>query len=123
MPVKETQNSSLDIARFAAGLAEEKLATDIVILDLRPVTDFADFMVICTGVVDVHVRAIADHVDNELHKRGVHARHIEGTGSGRWVLIDYFDVVVNIFLPEARSYYALERLWGDAPILSPDNPQ
>jgi len=123
LPADIKNSSSLELARFAATLAEEKLATDIVVLDLRPVTDFADFMVICTGVVDVHVRAIADHVDDELHKRGVHARHIEGSQSGRWILIDYFDVVVNVFLPEARTYYALERLWGDAPLLNAEQPE
>jgi len=114
---KPDHTDSLEIARRAAAVAAEKLATDVVILDLRPVTDFADFMVICSGVVDVHVKAIADHVEDELRTAGVRPRHVEGGENSRWILIDYFDVIVNVFQPEARGYYALERLWGDAPVI------
>lgn len=102
------------IARRAAQYAGDKQAIDVTVLDLRKVTDFADYFVICTGVVDVHVKAIADHIEDELRQYGWKPRHIEGTETGRWVLLDYFDVVVHVMLPEARGFYNLERLWGDA---------
>lgn len=105
------------IARRAALIAADKLATDIVVLDLRKVTDFTDFFVICTGSVDVHVKAIADYVENELRKLGWRPLHVEGADRNRWVLLDYVDIVIHVFQPEARGYYSLERLWGDAPQL------
>lgn len=101
-------------AHRAAVLASEKQAIDIVVLDLRKVTDFTDYFVICSGAVDVHVKAIYDYIDNELRKIGWKPRHVEGVENCRWVLMDYIDLVVNIFQPDARGYYSLERLWGDA---------
>ncbi len=102
-------------ARRAAAFSSEKQAIDIVVLDLRNITDFADYFVICSGVVDVHVKAIYDHVDSEMRKIGWKPRNIEGTDTLKWILIDYIDVVIHIFQPDARGYYAVERLWGDAP--------
>jgi len=101
-------------ARRAAIFASEKQAIDILVLDLRKVTDFTDYFVICSGAVDVHVRAIYNHIDDELRKIGWKPRHVEGTEKHRWVLMDYIDLIVCIFQPDARGYYSLERLWGDA---------
>ncbi len=101
-------------ARRAAIFASEKQAIDVIVIDLRKVTDFTDYFVICTGAVDVHVRAIYDHIDVELRKIGWKPRHVEGRQNYRWVLMDYIDMIVNIFQPDARGYYSLERLWGDA---------
>ncbi len=113
--LKKTKKlTSLQLAKFAAQLAADKQAVDIIVLDLRKVTDFADFFVICTGVVDVHVRAIYDSIESELTKLRIKPKHIEGENSLRWVLMDYIDIVVSVFQPDARGYYALERLWGDA---------
>ncbi len=103
------------IARRAAKCAGDKQAIDITVLDLRKVTDFTDYFVICTGVVDVHVKAIADYIEGELLKYGWKPRHIEGQETHRWVLLDYIDVVVHVLQPEARGFYNLDRLWGDAP--------
>jgi len=102
----------------AAELASEKQAVDILVLDLREVTDFADFFVICSGVVDVHVRAIYDSIESELTKLGMKPKHVEGQENLRWVLMDYVDIVVNVFQPDARGYYSLERLWGDATVVN-----
>lgn len=87
-------------------------------LDLREVTDFTDFFVICSGVVDVHVRAIYDSIESELTKQGHKPTHVEGQENMRWVLLDYVHIVVNVFQPDARGYYALERLWGDAKVVN-----
>ena len=86
-------------------------------LDLRKVTDFCDFFVICSGVVDVHVRAIFKFIEEELIKVGWKPKHIEGTENLRWVLMDYVDVIIHVFQSDVRGYYSLERLWGDAPRL------
>ena len=102
-------------ARRAAIFAAEKQALDIVILDLRKVTDFADYFIICSGAVDVHAKAIYQHVENELLKIGWKPRHVEGLDTQKWILADYIDIIVHVFQPDARGYYAVERLWGDAP--------
>lgn len=105
------------IARRAALFASDKQAIDIVVLDVRKVTDFTDFFVICTGAVDVHARAIADNIERELQLVGHKPLHTEGYSGGRWILLDYVDIVVHVFVGEARQYYSLERVWGDAPKL------
>jgi len=115
LPAKRTRSLlPRTIARRAALLAADKKAIDLVVLDLRKVTDFADYFVICSGAVDVHVKAIGDNIENELRKQGVKPLHVEGTENLRWMLIDYVDVIIHIFQPDARSYYQLEKLWGDA---------
>ncbi len=102
-------------ARRAALFASEKQAIDIIVLDLRKVTDFCDYFVICSGAVDVHIKAIYQHIENELVKIGWKPNHIEGRENYRWVLMDYIDLVVHVMQPDARGYYSLERVWGDAP--------
>lgn len=100
----------------AIELAVDRKARDIVLLDLRPVSDATDFFLIMSGTSDTHVRAISDHVVEELKKeQRTRADHIEGQRGGHWVLLDYIDFVVHIFYPAARDFYQLERLWGDAP--------
>ncbi len=101
-------------ARRAALFASEKQAIDIIVLDLRKVADFCDYFVICSGAIDVHVKAIYQHIEAELIKVGWKPKHTEGTENYRWVLMDYIDLVVHVFQSDARGYYSLERLWGDA---------
>ena len=98
----------------AANAASDKQALDITVLDLRKVADFTDYFIICTGVVDVHVKAIHDGIDEQLRKIGVKPLHSEGLETSRWILLDYFDFLVCIFQPDARGFYAIEKLWGDA---------
>lgn len=106
---------SSEIARLIAEAALVKKATDIVVLDLRELSEITDFFVICSGDSDVQVRAIADQISESLSKVGVTEWHVEGYLHGRWILIDYVEVVVHVFLQEVRDYYGLEDLWGDAP--------
>ncbi len=116
MPSKKSRRlTERTAARRAALFAAEKQALDIVVLDLRNIADFTDYFIICSGAVDVHVKAIYQHIETELLKIGWKPNHIEGTDHLRWVLMDYFDVVIHVLQPDARGYYALERLWGDAP--------
>ncbi len=90
-------------------------------LDLRKVSDAADFFVIASGSSDVHVRALAEHVIQAIDRAGGRPHHIEGVAAGRWALLDYVDVVVHIFHPTLRAYYQLERLWADAPAVSTES--
>ena len=112
---QSTTTSSLVIAQRAAALAQDLKANDVVLLDLTGVSDVTDFFVIASGTSDTHVRATAEHVVEELKKReGVAPHHIEGLQQGRWVLLDYVDVIVHVFHPTLREFYQLERLWSDA---------
>jgi len=104
-----------DEIRRAAELALERKASDVVVMDLRGLSTATDFFVLATGQSDIQIRAIADHVVDELKKEGHRPNHLEGGGDGRWVLIDYIDFVVHVFHPVTRGYYQLELLWGDAP--------
>ena len=112
--------SNEDLARKAAELTLEKKAEDVIILDLRGLSSVADYFVIASGSSDVHVKAVADHVQDELVKIDVKPKvkpwHVEGADTQRWVLLDFVNVVVHVFRSETREYYALERLWGDAPM-------
>ncbi|MEK0430717.1 MAG: hypothetical protein RL139_521 [Gemmatimonadota bacterium] len=102
--------------RAAAVLADHK-ANDVTLLDLRGVTDMADYFLVASGTSDTHVRATAHHVMDTLKAEGLPVHSVEGLEQGRWVLLDYVDFVVHIFHPTLRSFYQLERLWGDAPAL------
>ena len=95
-------------------LTEHK-ANDVVVLDLRQLSDATDYFVIASGTSDTHVRALAEQVLEAGHQEGRRPHHIEGLTGGRWVLIDYVDFVVHVFHPSLRDFYQLERLWADAP--------
>jgi ribosome-associated protein len=107
----------LAAVQAAVGAIEDLKGRDILILDLRGLSEATDFFVLASGTSDAHVRGIADSVLEKLHRRGVRAHHVEGLPVGRWVLLDFVDFVVHLFHPEMRSFYQLERLWGDAPEL------
>lgn len=89
----------------------------MVLLDLRKLSPIADFFVVCSGVADVHVKAISDAVLDGLSAEPERSKawHIEGYDTLRWVLLDYVNVVVHVFQRETRDYYSLEKFWGDAP--------
>jgi ribosome-associated protein len=102
-----------------AELATDRKALDVVQLDLRGMIGYADYFVICTGRTDRQTRAIHDGI--HLGMKSSHSllpRRVEGLPEGRWILIDYLDVVVHIFTPDTRQYYRLEQLWGEAPSLA-----
>jgi ribosome-associated protein len=99
--------------------AAEKKAEDAIALDLRKVAAFTDGFVICTGAQRRQTQAICDAILERLHAEGEKANHIEGYDRGEWILLDLSDVIVHVFTPETRSFYGLERLWGDTPRLAP----
>jgi ribosome-associated protein len=103
--------------RAAVEAMDDLKARQVVILDLRGLTDATDFFVIASGTSDAHVRGIADSVMEKMGRSGVRTHHVEGLTTGRWVLLDYVDFVIHLFHPETRSFYQLERLWSDAPEL------
>lgn len=108
--------ATLATARKVAGFAYDKKAVDLMVMDLRKVTDVTRFFILCTGESGPQVRAIADNVLEQARKAGIEIYNVEGYDSQRWVLIDMIDMVVHIFQPDVRRYYQLERLWGDAPV-------
>ncbi|MBI3490603.1 MAG: ribosome silencing factor [Acidobacteria bacterium] len=94
--------------------AEDKKAADLVVLDLRKAAGFTDFFLICSGTNARQTRAIADAVMETLAAEGATPAHLEGYDRSEWILIDYFDFIVHIFVPVTRAFYGLERLWGNA---------
>ena len=99
-------------AVIAAAL--DKKAVDLVVLDLRSASAFTDFFVIATALNVKQSQAIADAVEESLAKKGVKPALTEGYSRGEWILLDYFDFIVHVFTPATRTFYDLERLWGDA---------
>ena len=103
-------------AQLIAAVAQDKLAQDVVILDMRPVTVFTDFFVIATGQNERQTKGIYDEVYARLKKEaGLTPRATDGVREATWILADYLDVVLHVFTPEARGFYQLEDLWGDVP--------
>jgi len=103
-----------ELAYKIAGLILEKKGEDIIIQDLREVTSMTDFFVVCSVDVDVQAKAIMEHIQDKLVYQSIKPWHTEGNARSNWILLDFVDVVVHIFKKEARGFYGLERLWGDA---------
>ena len=104
------------LASLIATYAGDAKAIDPVELDLRDVLGYTDYFVICTGNTDRQTKAIHDRIHENMKKQhGLLPRRVEGLTESRWILMDYLDVIVHIFTPEARDYYRLEQLWGEAP--------
>ncbi len=112
---QSTEPNLPEHVRRAAELALERKASDVVVLDLRGISTATDFFVLASGASDVQVRAIAEHIQVELKKIDARPEHVEGLRAGSWVLLDYIDAVVHVFHTQARDFYQLENLWGDAP--------
>jgi ribosome-associated protein len=102
-----------DVAK-AVKAALDKKALDVVVLDLRNTPAFTDFFVLCSGLNQRQVKAIADAVEETLRTASVRPAHIEGYDRAEWVLMDFFTFIVHVFTPQTRQFYSLERLWGDA---------
>ena len=113
--VPHPAQTSLEIAQRAASILIEHKANDVVLLSLEGVSDMTDFCLIASGTADTHVRSLGNSVLEDMKRdSGQMAHHVEGLSQGRWVLLDYVDVVVHIFNPTLRSFYKIERLWADA---------
>jgi ribosome-associated protein len=106
---------SLEKFLFCAKLAHDKKARNLVILELKSVSSLADYFIICSGTSDRHVQAIASHIEISLKEKGSLALGIEGFRAGRWVLLDYDDVIIHVFQEKERGFYDLESLWNECP--------
>jgi ribosome-associated protein len=96
-------------------VASDRKAIDIRVLDVRGIVGYTDWFVICSGNTERQTKAVHDAVHESLKSEGVLSRRVEGAREARWVLMDYLDAVVHIFTPDAREFYRLEQLWGEAP--------
>lgn len=105
---------ALEKVKICGMLAEEKKAQDVVIMELNDLTDITDYFLVASGTSERHVRTIADSVEAGMKERGVKPYSLEGNRDGRWVIIDYQNVIVHIFLEQLRDLYDLESLWIEA---------
>ena len=110
--------SAESVVRVAAHAALEKRAIDLVVLNLEGLSTVADFFLVCSARSAPLADTIAEAIRGALRAEGVRPRHNEGSAESGWLLLDYADVVMHVFLEETRGFYALERLWGDAPLVS-----
>src|ERR687890_773917 len=109
------QSNVAELAQKAASILLDRKANDVVLLSLKGVSDMTDYFLIASGTSDTHVRSLGNSVLEDMKRdSGQMAHHVEGLSQGRWVLLDYVDVVVHIFHPTLRSFYQIERLWADA---------
>jgi ribosome-associated protein len=111
---KRTNTQAKTFAVAAARLADERHCGDIAVLDLRGISPATDYFVIATGTSDRQMRAVANEISDEAGKQGLQRFGRAGYEQGRWILLDFVDVVIHIFDREYRQYYDLELLWGDA---------
>jgi len=109
-----TLDARASLREAVAAVADTK-GESTRVLDLAGIADFTDWFVVSSGFNERQVQAIADRVEERLRENGVRPLHVEGYTGGQWVLLDYGDFLVHVFLDERRRYYGLERLWGDAP--------
>lgn len=114
---------AIEVARLAARAAEDKLATDVVIIDVSDRLAITDCFVVASASNERQVGAIVDEVEGRLAAAGVKAVRREGERDGRWVLLDFLDVVVHVQHAEERVFYALDRLWRDCPVIPVDAAQ
>lgn len=109
-----------ELAFTAAKALDSKKAHDLMVLETGHLTTLADYFVICTATSSTQIKALSDHCEKTLKEAGEEPHHIEGHRGGTWVLMDYSSVVIHLFMPEAREFYNLERLWNDAKPLDLD---
>ena len=113
-------SSSLERACLSARVATENKARDVVVLDMRSISPLYDFFVVATGNSRRQIHTITEEIDAALHQRGDRRLSVEGYESSKWVVQDYGDLVVHVFDGQTRGFYALERLWADAPDVTQD---
>ena len=104
----------------AARAARDRKALDLVVLDVQGLSSVTDYFLVCSGRSTTHLATITEAIRAELKQDGVRPLHAEGATESGWVLLDYGDVLMHVFLEDTRAYYALERLWGDAPSIPVD---
>lgn len=109
------------IAQKAYEIIEDKKGRNIEIIDISKVSTLADYFMICSGTSTIHIRTIADELDQKMGEAGYNLIHKEGYESARWILLDFGELVVHIFHEEDRNFYNLERLWADGKFRTPDD--
>ncbi len=112
-----TDDTSRELALRVADTLAETPAANTVVLDIRELSSFADFFVICSGENERQLRAITEKLQEELREDGVRPQRLEGTPNSGWTVLDYNDVIVHVFDQELRDFYKMERLWAEAPRL------
>ncbi|MCQ9210069.1 ribosome silencing factor [Granulicatella seriolae] len=110
--------SSQELLQIVIAAADDKLAQEIVALDVRNLTPMADYFVIAHARNEKQMEAIVDEIEKVVEENGYTVKSIEGKDSGRWILVDLTDVIVHIFYYSERGFYNLEKLWSDAPIVN-----
>lgn len=109
------------IAQKAYEILEDKKAKKVEIIDISKVSTLADYFIICSGTSTIHIRTMADELDEKMSEAGFNLIHKEGLESARWILLDFGELVIHIFHEEDRSFYNLERLWADGRFRTPDD--
>ena len=106
---------SKELAERIGQLILDKKGNEVILMDLSAITSFTDFFVICSVDTDIQAKAVLEHLQEQLRTlEGIKPWHVEGGSGSSWVLMDFVDVVVHLFRPEAREFYSLEKLWADA---------
>ena len=108
-------NTPEDIKNLAINALEDMKAKDIVCLDVKPLTSMADYMIVCSGTSNRHVKSIANQLVEDSKKAGHQPAGVEGESGSEWVLVDLIDVIVHVMLPDTRKFYDLEKLWSMSP--------
>ena len=111
---QKTPSQSTEYARLAAETASDKLAFDVVILDIRSASDFTDYFVILTAESSRHLKALSEDLESVLEAHGAILRHREGIPSSGWMLLDFNDVIVHLFGKDERDYYHIQEVWSNA---------
>ncbi len=112
-----------DIALKAAAVLMNKKALDVVIIDITEKSSFADYFVIASGGSERQVGTLADEIEDQFAKEGILTRNVEGKKTSGWILLDYGDVIVNIFTVEQRDRYNIEKVWSDCSIITIDEDE
>lgn len=107
--------TALELAKKVAGLLDAKKAKDVEAIEIKGLTTIGDYFVVASGSSTSQTKALADEVEEKLSELGYEPKRVEGYQSAAWILLDYSDIIVHVFLQEAREFYSLDRLWADAP--------
>ena len=113
-PRRKILSRGESLVKLCRTFAREKKAEDIIILNVTGISSVTDYLLICSGRSEPHLKAIADEITNKLRNQGIKPQGRDGNSASRWIVLVYTDVIVHIFHPELRQLYCLEQLWGDA---------
>ena len=108
-------NTEKGLLDFIVTVLEDKKAKEIKVLNVKDITLVADYFIICSGTSTIHIKALADEIEEKLEtEKGLELHHKEGYNSARWILLDYSNIIIHIFHQDERMFYSLERIWADA---------